>query len=917
MANEVKYYDTPFTYVSPIRYFKANDPYYYEVDNIPIKQLEESQKFLKDQVDGIITKQNNRQEIEIDRSNFSELKPFALGTERKVRVKPGKYTARINNAYDFTPLQVVGQIAGFSNTTSSGTTGGEVVSDLNTFRVQTNLGAYAQQVLEEFRKGRTGDALNMNGLAERAFVFPFDDEDGVPIPGAPNLLDVTSPGYSEFDSEFDPDERPLYPNYIGAIIKHNTQETTRDLTLIKDVFTPDEFPKGGAQGRIESEFIKRWRGAIRTSLVDVPEELEITVPDFDGDDFFYFDQAGEKQLLNATHRIDLLFIYTKAVDEESTTIPKFDADGNPTKLTKPTLGILKGAGIGVSQQGPGPLNPLQSSTFDESLGEDRVNLQTLDGTPIMLAHPGDEAGSTNGFTTSAGVIKGSFPSPDDLMNLAPALSENLETTAFPLIGQSILPLAYIRVQGDGPLADIINDDDIIDIRPFFRTTELAYNERAGIAAATPQISIANPVASEAHLEKVRKEVYSDLRGRIDNLTGEVNVLTGPGNASRVIAAGDILGGFFGPEGALMRKAKANAGGNLFLAPMNVLADLVETDFGYAPGSVPYLPQWDKANWWNNSQFTGDQVCDHINVSLPYAVEFDSTGDAAKYLPPWRGAAGGNDLNDNINEIKSLYPQNYRLAMYNWGLAEDNEEGPYLASVPTGLPATQGTFPFWTQNPQFANGLLGAAGAAAGQEALSELNARNVQINYVSKRINLNFAATPWVVDYHVNAKFLNCVPLSDGTGGVRQSSNIWISKHRDYFTINVAWAGTHAGYKRAEVEGALPWMPDNRNNPEKFAGFAQPDFILKSGDNFQNYQGVKAGSESLNLSEQTANNLYNAIIADDPAVNSGPGLFRPAAPLLYPSITFEVIGISEDARNRSHGQNGQLMRQKDATIRTS
>jgi hypothetical protein len=59
MANEIRYYDTPFTFVSPVRHFKANDPYYYEVDNIPIKQLEESQKFLKDQVDGIIARQNS------------------------------------------------------------------------------------------------------------------------------------------------------------------------------------------------------------------------------------------------------------------------------------------------------------------------------------------------------------------------------------------------------------------------------------------------------------------------------------------------------------------------------------------------------------------------------------------------------------------------------------------------------------------------------------------------------------------------------------------------------------------------------------------------------------------------------------------------------------------------------------------
>src|SRR5210317_1499797 len=145
MANEIRYYDTPFTFISPVRHFKANDPYYYEVDNIPIKQLEESQKFLKDQVDGIIARQNNKKEIEIDRSGFSELKPYATGNDRKVRVKPGKYTSRINNAYDITPLQVVQQIGGFSNTTS-GTS--DAVADLNTWRVDTINASSVQSVLD-------------------------------------------------------------------------------------------------------------------------------------------------------------------------------------------------------------------------------------------------------------------------------------------------------------------------------------------------------------------------------------------------------------------------------------------------------------------------------------------------------------------------------------------------------------------------------------------------------------------------------------------------------------------------------------------------------------------------------------------------------------------------------------------------
>ena len=892
MANEIRYYDTPFTFISPVRHFKANDPYYYEVDNIPIKQLEESQKFLKDQVDGIIARQNNKKDIEIDRSGFSELKPYVTGNDRKVKVKPGKYTARINNAYDLTPLQVIQQIGGWSNTTNSDGT----VSDLNTWRVQTNIGSVSA-VLAEFQDGLNGDALNMNGLAERAFVFPIDDEDGVSYPQGTELLNVSAPGYSQLDSDFDPDDRPLYPNYIGAILKHTTVDTTRDLTLIRNVYTLGEIPSGSQQGRIESEFIKRWRGAIRTSVVDVAEELEITVPDFDGGDFFYTDANGNQQPLNANQRIDLLFIYSKAVDEESTTIPKFDSFGNPTTLTKPALGILKGAGIGISRQ--------TTNSNNNDNAEDRVSLQTLDGTPIMLAHPGDENGTNNGFTTSAGVIRGSFPSPDDLMNLAPVLSENLETTSFALIGQSILPIAYIRVQtAAGPIADLITEEDIIDIRPFFRTTELAYNERAGIAAATPQISIANPVVTEAHLEKVRKEVYSDLDNRINVIEGsvgavstQVGTIQGPGNSgARTIAAGNVLGGYWGPEGALIKHAKSNTAGGIRTAQMNQFVDLIESEFGYVPGSIPYYPDWDKANWYVKGEFTGNGICDYINVGSPFFTEVGGAGGDAKYMPPWIGGRNNGQL-ATVQDIRD--DQGFdRFAMYQWGI---DRAGPY-SLTPSGKvkPGAMGN----------NNGYSIAQ--------LRSINARNVQINFVSKRIRLNLENTPWVRDYQVKVNLLHCTPLSESynTGAeMRNSSQVWVQKYKDYFVICVAWAGTNL--REAAAGNFLPW--NNRNLPERFAGFAQPQMPLLGGSPWTTY-GTNAAGYSVNVQPTD-----RAALFADQMLKSGqstgaattePDYFNGVVPLLYPSIQWEVVGIANDFTVNSMGSNCGKMRTKDPVVIT-
>ena len=42
---------TPYNFVTPIRYFKSNDPYYYEVDNLPLRQLEENILYVKNQLE--------------------------------------------------------------------------------------------------------------------------------------------------------------------------------------------------------------------------------------------------------------------------------------------------------------------------------------------------------------------------------------------------------------------------------------------------------------------------------------------------------------------------------------------------------------------------------------------------------------------------------------------------------------------------------------------------------------------------------------------------------------------------------------------------------------------------------------------------------------------------------------------------
>lgn len=878
MSNERTYYDTNYTYIKPVRHFKSNDPYYYEVDNIPIKQLEENTNFLKDQVDGLLTRGEDNLNVEIDRQGFSELKPYALGNDRKVRVKPGKYTARINNAYDITPLQVIEQIYGFTNT------GLSEPSALNVWQVNTNIGPGVSSVLQQVRDGWTAQSLNMNGLAERAFVFPISDED-VRNSVDQNLLNITDPGFSEIPNQ-NSNNQPLYPNYIGAILKHTTVDTTRNLTLLFNIYRNSN-TTGYQQGRLESEFIKRWRGITRTSIVDVPNELEISIPEFDEDDYYIINEDGETESVYSNQRIDLLFIYTKGIDETKTTLAKFE-NGVPKSIQKAELGIVKGAGIGMSFQ----------TASNNTNSDDRVRLQTqIEGTPIMLAHAGDagpNAASSTGFSTSAGFIRGSFPSPDDLMNLAPVIAENLESTSLALIGQSILPIAYIRVQRDmGPVPDVINSEDIIDIRPFFRTTELAYNERAGIAAATPQISIANPVVTEAYLDKVKGEIYKDLRGRAVTVTTPSGNFTQlPSGRSSVLAAGVITGGMlFGPEGALARQREYD-GENT-----TDLINSVQEEFGYYPGTIAARPMWDKANWYFEGNYQNDLAADHVNLANSLI------------------AAHGN-------------PDAYRMPPFNFEASPgqatrlDNDYPGNLGNLGQGLGFRMH---FTKDNNDWAT-----------------TKRKKNEIMYVSKKIILE-GINPATTDYHVNVNYLNCIPATSmefhnnhfERSRPTQPAGIWVTKHPNYFIINVAWNGDSLFSRFADADKlkhftfGKPWL--NRDQAHMFAGFMLPDFDADGGSTeYRRYRSVKQYDRAEargggDPSEVTGSNgsffaagttMLNDSNSELQASQKAPvEYYNSITGILYPSVTFEVVGYDREIYRGTHGEDGRSLFTNDGTSR--
>ena len=818
------YFDSGNRYTDPVRYFKANDPYYYEVDNIPIKQLEENTNFLKDQVDGLVKQTRSGS---FSRSRFTELQPYTDQVDSTVNVMSGRFSARINDAITLTKLQFISQVFGVGNS-----------GEPNTFQIETNIGPNVGPLLDKWQSKVVTHATQMNGLFERVFVWPMLTSD-IPATASEQATAgffggmLTSGGTYGRGLE-------LQPGYQGQIWMNRTNQDNWYYSQYGDPNangTSVDLAAGFRQaGRLESEFIKRWRGVSRIAIVDVPSELQIEIPKFESSDFFYVDAYGDKQTVPTNQRIDLLFIYAKPVDMPSTKIPSYAgyAQGQvgPRTLTEPTLGIVKGAGIGLDTR--------TSNTFSTS--QNVVRLQSEDGVTLMLPNPSEDLVENTGFQTSAGLIRGSFPSPDDLMNLAPLLSENLaggditgEQDSIALIGQSILPIAYIVVKDSASInengAAIITGDDIIDIRPFFRTAELAYNERSGIAAATPQVSLANPVATEATLEKLRIDLHGMVGGSGGTSLSE----------DRVVGAGTIKGGmFYGVEGALATWVREKYN----IQTWNSAKARVETEFGYPTNSIQDLPDWDIAKWcdFSNLSHKGEYPNDRVNY-FQWGLNSDQTPTRNLPFAPFeaRPAAAPNMDYEYTNSarIPRLSSQAVR---------QDNGFNNILN---TGSQANMGITAFY----------------------------------FVKKTIMIDRMQIPWASDYIVDVQLQNCAPLcSRGVDHHQRfkasssTASIWVDKRPDEFTIFISWASddkvpydangqpVHTTLQSRAIWDRLP--SSNREKGKEFAGFAV--------------------MPSTFVDEAHANGFHGQF-------GSGSGGFNSttAGVAIYPTVSFKITGISQ------------------------
>ena len=626
MAEQI-YQDSSYRFTDPIRFFKANDPYYFEVDNIPLKQLQENSLWLKDQ----LKKTTETRITEIKRADIEELRPYALGGDRVIRVKPGRYTSRINDASDKTPLAYLEKVLG------------EAVGEVDVWEaVLPNAGRSAnnsilEAALDQFKSTLSQDALAMAGLTERAFTWP------VVTPDTPINHTGVITSAPEGNLQYAGPETNIFGNnaYLAPMVISQALVWAKSLDASQDVTTLTSYeftnPQSGFSKfpRTENFFIKRWRGVARLAVVDVPSELTVEVPSFDPEDFAYTNTDGTlTQVAGVESRIDMVFIYSKPVDMSGVSILK---SSGKQKINSPQLGIVRGAGI--------------RANFKESTNTDGDYLST-GGDPLkILASPGDQNNTNLGFTAASGNdieydIRGSFPAPDDILNLAPLISEKLEESAIELVGQSIMPIAYVFVQNGSSL---VSDNDVVDIRPFFRTAELAYNERTGIAAAFPQLSLANPAVGKGQMDYELRRVYQDLEPRIQNLeAGEGGIIQ---DNSMSMATGYIFGGYnFGPEGALYNFYQQVYGDD-----SAGIDDRVKSEFGYGGANlgttIPARPDWDLSDWVTMNQDlenAGSYPNDYLNTFFGSNIRGTGAGSNSQYTDDSGNNIDGTDpaqLND--------------------------------------------------------------------------------------------------------------------------------------------------------------------------------------------------------------------------------------------------------------------------------
>ena len=757
---------TPFNFVTPIRYFKANDPYYYEVDNLPLRQLEENILYVKDK---LARAPDPDEEISI--YNIKELRPKVGSGDRVVSVNAGRFIGRQNDLYDMNPT-----LAHFIRSKTAKLP--DVIPDLEQLWDEER----RNKVFEDFLGNAASKAYNTNGL-ETGYTFYTTPGNGIGSNfGVEGHIGVGAnyPYYAGMGGGWK--WKNKWPNIMGNLGRFLGGQPwlgvdiTRDTTYIAE-----------ALPTLHLAFTQMWRGIFRTAVVDVPD-CDLQVPPFRAADFFYFDKDDKRVLIpGATHRIDLLVVYNLPIDASSTTIVDYQAGISsgqgpqgyftPKKLTQPTLGLVMGAGMGIKKwEGAHhtkhrPFGLRVQDAHGRGTGgtvSKAIIPSVSDQDP--LANVGITKNDINGSK-----IHGSFPSPDDLLNIAPILALDINADGLSdlgrlqLVGQTCMPIAYILVEDRTKLVQ----SDIIDIRPFLRTTEFTYNERAGVAAANPPLSLANPAVGAFQVQKV----VEALEDKISSAEGGGG---GGGEKARPLYTDYIMGGLaYGVEGTLLTMCDNTSQGAD--DPFGTGTTTTNSFTSAGPGAPTFDFSWAKSSkdFMEKDSLRDKQALleyfyrmrqGDLKVWLANPNSTYSTANGT-YLGLPRGASSRNiplypewdmPIDENSYKTVVLGKADASPPETLWMWIEGQSIDRPMAYAPGSLVLnTTGSKQAWLRD---------RVGVGWGRNPHSSLGRGS--ITSVSKSIDVVFPE--WVEDYDVIAEYVNCAPITMAfpyLGGEIQNAN--------------------------------------------------------------------------------------------------------------------------------------------------
>ena len=872
---------TPYSFTQPIRYYKANDPYYYELDNLPIKQLEENILYVKGLIEGGTggapgTGGNPGSgyltaDSEIDINNIKQLKPKA-GGGRTVTVNAGRFVSRVNDAFDIAkPLNNL-----VFGTTPNATQIGIPNIDQSWTETQRNA------VWDAFvGTPAANKSYNVNGL-ESWYTFHS-------TPGTMGSAWATTYGapYTQ-----------MYPHYEGtqgygtafrwpgpSIAGHLSPTVWGAVG-----YSVDTLPT------VHLAFVQMWRGVFRTSVVEFPD-ASIEIPAWDDNDFWYRTQNDEEVQITADQRIDLLVAYSLPIDSSSTTISNYETGfcngsiPSPKTLTTPTLGLVRGAGVGIWKNNT--TDPLAIETVE---GCDSPAGPA--GSARITANVSDKETTANvGIKRINGsVVHGSFPSPDDLLNNAPTLALGVDKGAWGLIGQAALPLAYVVVtKGQAT----ITANDIIDIRPFLRTTEFTYNERAGIAAANPPLSFANPAIGAFQLQTA---IDATLNAGGE---GVVDV-----NNGRAIYTDYVMGGLaYGVEGTLLTMCDGpqetqdpfgfESQNATYTDPTtNSVLDfsqfdssknfLDNTDQALREGFLQYIynfRQTDLKRWLSdpNSSFSQNP---YTYLGLPEG----SSGRNIPLFPEWDMPMDGtNYLNLMGQGTQASTDAIPKPTWWMWFESLDKPNRPFVY-VPGAVASNEDTGSPVTYLEKAYRFGAGTGGPGSGM------------VNTCTKKLEVTFPS--WVNSYDVMVEYVNCGPVtqmqeeSSADRGVGLGTGLNINKgpvvsfpsgqKKAVLQINSnaqqlpdgGVAMTQDGVIKDKLEGENQALPNANNTPFEWLSYviSLPQFV-----------GTKFGTG-------------NQITPPNQSMRFTPKF----GAAYYPTIKFTIIGYTSDpiASNSSYNESG-------------